>query len=182
MSSGIIVFGAPGAGSSTLGKALARRLHFLHLDLDEYFWRWDTEIPYTAFRPQEESYGLIFGDIAKSPHFVMSGSMGDDRKAFESLFDFAVYITAPSEIRTERLRARTFSQFGNRVLKGGDMVEKNNKFIESAANYETNFRQEQHEQWIAELPCRVLRVDGTKSISENVEWIAEQYLSIIPEC
>jgi adenylate kinase family enzyme len=181
MSRGIIVFGAPGAGSSTLGKGLAQRLGFPHLDLDDYFWRWDTEIPYTAFRPQEESYKYIMGDIAKSQHFVMSGSMGDDRKAFESLFDFAVYITAPSEIRTERLRSRTFSQFGNRVVKGGDMYENNNKFIESAANYDINGRLEQHEQWIEELPCRVLRVDGTKGISENAKWIAEQYLSILPD-
>jgi adenylate kinase family enzyme len=181
MSRGIIVFGAPGAGSSTLGKELAQRLGFLHLDLDGYVWRWDTEIPYTAFRPQEESYELIMGNIAKCRHFVMSGSMGDDRKAFQSLFDLAVYITVPSEIRTERLRSRTFSQFGNRVLKGGDMYENNNKFIESVANYETNFRHEQHEQWIKELPCRVLRVDGTKGISENAKWIAEQYLSILPD-
>ena len=111
----------------------------------------------------------------------MSGSLGDDRKLFESLFDLAVYITVPSEIRTERLRSRIFSQFGNRVLKGGDMYENNNKFIESAANYETNGRQEQHEQWIEEMHCRVLRVDGTKVISENAKWIAEQYLSILPD-
>jgi adenylate kinase family enzyme len=181
MARGIIVFGAPGAGSTTLGKGLAQRLSFLHLDLDEYVWRWDTEMPYTAFRSQEVWYEHIMGDIAKSRGFVMSGSLGDDRKAFESLFDLAVYITAPSEIRTERLRSRTFSQFGNRVCRGGDMCENNNKFIESAANYETNGRIEQHELWIEELPCCVLRVDGTKGISENAQWIAEKYLSVLPD-
>jgi adenylate kinase family enzyme len=177
----IILFGAPGAGSTTLGRELAQRLGFLHIDLDEYVWRWDTEVPYTAFRPQQEWYEHIMGDIAKSKGCVMSGSLGDDRHLFESLFDLAVYVTAPSEIRTERLRTRTCAQFGSRVLPGGDMCERNNKFIESAADYETNFRSEQHEQWIRELPCCVLRVDGAKSIDENVKWIAEQYLSIAAE-
>jgi len=178
---GIIVFGAPGAGSSTLGKELAQQLNFQHLDLDDYFWRWDTEIPYTLFRSDEETYELVRGDIAKSQHFVLSGSLGEsDRKMYEPLFDLAVFITVPSEIRVDRLRSRTFSKFGNRVLPGGDMYEKNNNFIESSANYETNGRLKQHEQWIEELPCHILCVDGMKGISENAEWIAEQYFSIFP--
>jgi hypothetical protein len=36
------------------------------------------------------------------------------------------------------------------------------------------------EQWITELPCSVLRIDGTKAIGENAIWLAEQYLSEQP--
>ena len=182
MSRGIIIFGAPGAGSSTLGKALARRLNFLYLDLDDYFWRWDTKIPYTLFRTNEETYKLVMDDIAKSRHFILSGSIGEsNRKMYEPLLDLAVFITAPSGIRVDRLRSRTFSNFGERVLEGGDMYAQNNRFIESAANYETNGRLKQHEQWIEELPCRVLCVDGTKDVFENVERITEQYLSMLSQ-
>ena len=177
MARGIIIFGAPGAGSSTLGKALAQRLDFPHLDLDDYFWRWDAEVPYTLFRSDEETFGLLMGDIAKSPHFVLSGSIGkSDRRMYEALFELAVFITVPPEVRLERLRARTTARFGERVLEGGDMYERNNRFIESSAGYETNGRLTQHEEWIAELPCPVLRVDGTKGVTENTEWIIERCL------
>lgn len=37
----------------------------------------------------------------------------------------------------------------------------------------------QHEQWAKELPCPVLRVDGTKPIPENAEWIVSQYFQIL---
>lgn len=39
---GIIIFGAPGSGKTTLGAELARQLDFPHFDLDDYHWRWDT--------------------------------------------------------------------------------------------------------------------------------------------
>lgn len=54
LSKGIIIFGAPGSGQTTLGKEVARQLNFHHFDLDDYHWRWDTEIPYIIFRSEEE--------------------------------------------------------------------------------------------------------------------------------
>ena len=175
---GIIVFGAPGAGSTTLGQELARVLGFLHLDLDHYFWRWDVEVPYTSHRSIPEMYDYIMADIERTQHFVISGSMGESsRGLFNSCFDMAVFITVPAAIRVDRLRSRTQLQFGARVLEGGDMYENNSKFIESSANYETNGRLAAHEKWITELLCPIVRVDGTKNISENAMWIAEQYNS-----
>ena len=35
------------------------------------------------------------------------------------------------------------------------------------------------EQWATELPCPVLRIDGTKTIAENALWLAEQYPSYV---
>ena len=40
MARGIIVFGSPGSGTTTLGRAVAAQLGFAHFDLDDYLWRW----------------------------------------------------------------------------------------------------------------------------------------------
>lgn len=185
MSRGIILFGAMGVGDTTLGKELARRLNFQHFDLDDYHWRWDTEIPYTIFRSKEERTEHLMRDISKHSHFVMSGSMFSIRKSFEHLFDLAVFMTAPAEIRAERIQSRSINRWGDRVLPGGDMYESSEVFrdyLACARNYDMNIPLQacivQHEQWVSELPCPVLRVDGMKAISENAEWILKKYLEM----
>ena len=50
MARGIIVFGSPGSGTTTLGRAVAAQLGFAHFDLDDYLWRWDTEVHFTRTR------------------------------------------------------------------------------------------------------------------------------------
>ena len=186
MARGIIVFGAMGVGDTTLGKELATRMGYQHFDLDDYHWRWDTEIPYTIFRSREERTTHLMSDLSKCTKFVMSGSMWSIRKAFEPLFDLAVFMTAPAEIRAERIRARSISRWGNRVLPGGDMYETSEiyrDYLACARNYDKDISPQaciiQHEKWAAELPCPVLRIDGTKNISENTEMIVEQYLSFM---
>ncbi len=185
MSRGIVVFGAPGVGDTTLGRELARQLNYQHFDLDDYHWRWDTEIPYTIFRTSEERIRNLMKDIIKCHKFVMSGSMWSIRKTFEPLFEMAVFMTAPVEIRADRLRSREYLRWGNRVLPGGDMFDANgihSDYLAGARRYETDepprFCLKQHEQWAAELPCPVLQVDGAKDITENVEMIVRKYLLI----
>ncbi len=176
---GIILFGAAGVGDTTLGKEVARRLNYPHFDLDDYHWRWDTEIPYTVLHPREERVARLMSDISQNPHFVMSGSMWSIRKSFEPMFELAVFMTAPTEVRMERLHKREFAMFGERILPGGDMYELNIKFLNDAAQYDSGEHPlvclKQHEDWAAELPCPVLRVDGTKAINENAESIVYYY-------
>ncbi len=179
MSKGIIIYGASGSGKTTVGKALAQRLNFQYFDFDDYFWNWDTEIPYTVTRPREEVIENMTNDMMKHPHFVLSGSMGGICKSLSSMFGLAILITVPTAIRIERLRKRESDMFGERILEGGDMYEQNLNFFEIAKQYDTDKPPsvclERDEQWITEAPYPVLRLDGTKGISENVEWIAEQY-------
>lgn len=183
MPNGIIIFGAPGSGKTTLGKELARQLNFQHLDLDDYYWCWNVEvIPFTIFRPREEIIEHLMRDISKYPYFVMSGSMGSIRGLFNPLFGLAVFVMVPTAKRMERLRTRELEMFGERILVGGDMYEQNIKFLDEAARYDMGEPPQvclkQHNKWAAELPCPVLNVDGTKDIAENAAWIAEQFLLI----
>jgi len=181
---GIIVFGASGAGSTTLGKTIAQRLDFQHLDIDDYLWCWNTKIPFTVVRPRKERTEHLMDDIKKHPNFVISGTIFDDRKLFENLFDLAVFISTPREICAERVYVRELARWGERVLPGGDMYKSTrfhgdfNDYIVNAQKYETadisKFGLLLHKQWIAELPCPVLHLDGTKDITSNADVVIKQ--------
>ncbi|MCL2408072.1 MAG: AAA family ATPase [Oscillospiraceae bacterium] len=167
MSRGIIVFGASGSGQTTLGKELAAQLNFQHFDLDDYHWRWDTEIPYTIFRPAQERIAHLMADISKYPNFVMSGSMWSIRKSFEPMFDLGVFVTAPADIRAERVRLRVLARWGDKAQPPNDMLN-----YDTAAPSELG--RKQHEQWITELPCPVVRVDGLIDPRENAAYIIKE--------
>ena len=184
MSRGIIFFGSPGSGTTTLGREVARRLGFQHFELDDYLYRWDTAIPYTAARPREERIALLMEDISKYPHFVLSGSMDSYNAPFVPLFDLAVLISAPAAIRAERVRARSLARWGERVLPGGDMYEAlpdYGDYLTIARRYDTAeppaFGRKNHEKWAAALPCPVMRIDGTGLVERNTEQIARYYLT-----
>jgi len=181
---GIIIFGASGAGSTTLGKEVAGLLNFEHIDIDDYLWRWDTAIPLTVTRPSEERTELLMNDIKKHPDFVISGTIFSNKNLFEHLFDLAVFVSTPAEICAQRVHAREFSRWGKRVLPGGDIYKATRfhgdleDYLANAQRYETadvlKFGRKLHEHWISALPCRVMRVDGSKYISENDNQIIKQ--------
>ena len=185
---GIIVFGASGAGSTTLGKEVAGRLNFQHLDIDDYLWRWDTEIPFTVTHPPEERTEHLMSAIKKHPKFVISGTIFSDRKLFHPLLDIAVFISTPVQVCAKRVRAREHARWGERILPGGDMYKStrfhgdSKDYLINAQKYETadvsKFGRKLHEQWISELPCPVIRMDGTKVISENADLVIEQFLNL----
>ena len=137
------------------------------------------------FRAKEERINHLMTEIMKHSRFVMSGSMWSIRKSFESMFEFAVFMTAPADIRAERIRQRSIDRWGERVLPGGDMYETSTVYQDYAAcanSYDTDIRPNacmiQHEEWAAELPCPVLRIDGTKNICANADYVIEQYNAI----
>lgn len=185
MSRGIILFGGMGVGDTTLGSAVAALLQVPHFDIDDYTWRWDTAVPYTELRKKEEKIALLKAAISPHPHFVMSGSMWSFRKSFEPFFDLAVFLTAPAQIRAERIRDRSLRRWGERVLPGGDMYQSSSvyrDYLECSLRYDRGTADEfslaQHEKWAQELPCPVLRMDGTKPIEENARYIVTRYRQI----
>lgn len=184
MARGIIVFGASGSGTTTIGKELAKIMGFKHFDLDDYFWTWDTEIPYTVPRPRIERIELLQKDILKCNYFVMSGSMCGWDDSFISLFDLGVFVQTPTDIRIERLHDRELKEFGDRILKGGDMYEGHIDFLEWAKKYDNASPPERclklHEEWSDSLPCPVLQINGTDDLSENIKLIMERFAPKLP--
>jgi adenylate kinase family enzyme len=49
----ILVFGASGSGTTTLSKEIVKRTDFVHLDVDDYYWK-KTELPFQEKIPLAE--------------------------------------------------------------------------------------------------------------------------------
>jgi len=187
---GIIIFGASGAGSTTLGKEVAARLKFQYLDIDDYLWRWDTEIPLTVTFPREERTRSLMNDVQKYPKFVISGTIFNDQELFEPLFDLAVFVSTPADVCAKRVYTREQARWGERVLPGGDMYKTTrfhgdfDDYLANAQKYESadvsKFGRKLHEQWITEFSCSVLRIDGTDDISINADLVIEQFKTAQP--
>lgn len=160
---GIILLGANGSGKSTLGYELARVMNVAHFDVEDY-WFYKTDIPYTAIRPQKERNEMLLSDMRKQGSFVVSGDISGWDDGFLTMFDLAVFLTAPTEIRMKRIENREYTRWGDRVREGGDMYESQTKFKEFAATRDVGLL----EQSALEYRCPILRVDGTKTLKENI--------------
>jgi len=169
---GIIVYGANGSGKTTLGRELARILNFKHMDIEDYHFE-NSEIPYTVERSREDCLNLMLADIEKYHSFVITAVTGDFGDTIPLLYELAVYITAPIELRRKRIEQRIYEQHGERILKGGDMYEQHIKFVEFAATRSLS----RIEQWGETLICPVIHIDGTEDWRTNAAKIAELWYS-----
>jgi len=160
----IHIFGASGSGTTTLGRALATALGCPHLDTDDFYWL-PTDPPFEEKRDVAERCRLLGAALAPSPAWVLSGWLGNWGNAFVPQFDLAVFLTAPTDVRIARLRAREAAHFGAAAIApNGEMYSKHEAFIAWAAAYEAGDcegrTRASQESWLARLPCPVLRLSG----------------------
>lgn len=168
---GILVCGLNGSGKSTLGKALAKEIGYNFIDNEDLFFPKDN--PNYLFanpRPKEEAICILMDTIKENENFVFSAVKGDYGEKIIPLYDYAVWIEVPKEIRLQRIRNRSFQKFGSRMLPGGDLYEKEEAFFAMVEGRTENYV----EAWIQTLHCPVLKVDGTKSVEDIVAFITEQ--------
>lgn len=171
MGTGVILCGLNGAGKSTLGKALAKRLGFHFIDAEDlYFPKTGPNHAYAASRTKGEVEALLLREIETHKNFVFASVRGNFGVKIEGLFNYAVLVDVPKEIRMQRIRQRSFEKFGGRMLPGGDLYEQEQAFFDMAAA-----REDDHvEAWVAALGCPLIRVDGTKPIGENVDLLVKR--------
>ena len=171
MGTGIIVCGLNGCGKSTLGKTLARKLQFHFIDNEDlYFPKTDPDYIYAAPRSREVVEKLLWGEIRAHENFVFTSVKGDYGETIYPFFQYVVLIDVPKDIRIQRVKNRSFEKFGERMLLGGDLHEQEEKFF----NFVKSRPENTVEKWVQSLKCPVLRIDGTKPIEENVDFIMEQ--------
>lgn len=178
MPEGMIILGSAGAGKTTLGRLAAIKLGIVFLDIDEYIWRNDTDIPYTVMYSRKEKIRRLRDAAEAAGEFVMAGTMYSFHEHFDPMFRLAVYLTADEKIRAERVHKRELEEFGSRILPGGDMYETHQAFLKDVAGYDRRAEacnKEQHELWLSQLTCPILRLDGCESPESNVQIIAEEY-------
>lgn len=165
------VFGASGAGCTTLGRALADALGIAHLDADDYFWL-PTEVPYTQPSPRAERLARLRDDLAHHDAWVISGSICGWGDPIAEAFTLAVYLRTPTSLRLTRLRARESARFGDAIEPGGAAHARHEAFLAWASAYDdgdASMRSRAlHEAWRALLQCPGLDVDGERSVEESV--------------
>ena len=165
---GILICGLNGAGKSTLGRLLAERIGYTYIDNEElYFSKTDALYPFSDPRTKEEVIRLLEGIIADNSRFIFTAVKGDYGDKLISSLDYIVLIDVPKQVRRQRIRDRSYSRYGERILPGGDLYDK-----ESAWFSLTDSRPETYtEKWLDTVNCPVIRIDGTLPIDKNVEYI-----------
>ena len=100
----------------------------------------------------------------------MASVKGNFNKDIVSHFMCAVYIETPQETRIKRVYERSYNKFGERMLEGGDLYEKEKAFFDFVKSKAENTV----EVWLSSVSCPIIRVDGTLPIENNAELIAEK--------
>ena len=168
MPKGILICGLNGAGKSTLGKVVAKRIDYHFIDNEDlYFPKTDPKYIYSSPRTREEVTELLFQEIEIHENFVFTSVKGDYGEAFYPFLQCAVLIQVPKDIRMKRIRDRSFQKFGDRMLSGGDLFEREESFF----NFAESRAENTVEEWIKSLNCPIIRIDGTKSVDENADYI-----------
>ncbi len=165
---GILICGLNGAGKSTLGKKLADRLGYAFIDNEDlYFPKTDAGYAFAGPRSREEAVRLLEEKIDGNGRFVFAAVKGDYGGKLIAALDHIVLVDAPKQVRSRRVRERSFARFGERMLPGGDLHDK-----EAAWFSLTDSRPEDYTtKWLEKVSCPVIRVDGTLPVSQNVERI-----------
>ena len=172
----IHVVGASGAGTTTLGRALAARLGAVHLDTDDFFWL-PTDPPFEKIRERAERQGLLGAALAREPAWVLSGSLCGWGDIFIPHFELVVFLWLAPEIRLARLGERERQRFGAAIGPGGPRYAQSEAFLEWAAGYDERLDVPErcrtlHEQWLARLPCPVVRIMDAGGVAEHLDILA----------
>lgn len=187
MIQGIAVLGLNGGGKSTLAHALAKQTGYFEMDAEDYYFpeqaasrKWalennsviDTEhlgeLPFSNPRTKTEVQTAIIKDIEGHPQFILSGVTMNWSDEILSYIDIAFWVQTPLEERLRRIQAREEKRFGTRVLAGGDMFAQQMEFRKAVENRSLKSVEES----IKNLSCPVIVIDGTLSVTKNLERIA----------
>ncbi len=158
----ILITGASGSGTSTLGAALAKELGIAHLEADDYYWL-PTTPPFTTKRDRAERLALVLRDVRAKRRAVVAGSVMEWGRELENAFDLIVFLYLDAAIRVERLRAREIAFLG----------KADEEFLEWAAQYDEGIQGgrslAKHRAWLAARTCPVLELRGDLTVRERVE-------------
>lgn len=161
----IHIMGAPGAGTTSLGRALAQELGCPHFDVDDVYWFTEDDLPYRRKRNPDHRRKLLTERLGSSETWVLSGSLCGWGDVFAPQFDLVVWLWLPAEIRIPRIEQRERQRYGDaRLEPGGDLHAVFEKFKKWAANCDNEsggLRSNQYElEWLNQLCCPVLKIEN----------------------
>src|SRR6266571_6201650 len=157
----VLVTGASGSGTTTLGRALSDKLNSSFFDADDYYWL-RTDPPFQEKRDTANRLHLLLTDLRKVSSAIVAGSVMNWGTELEDSFSLIVFLTLDAEIRVARLREREIARRGRA----------DEEFLEWAAQYEegrmSGRSRTLHEKWLSERRCSVLRLDGDLSVAKRI--------------
>ena len=171
----ILIFGASGSGTTTLGKALSKKLkHFVHLDIDDYYWK-ETDPPFQEKIPLAKRTSDLKQDFFSIQKVIVSGSLVSWGEEWESLFDLAIFLYLKKNIRMQRLRAREKERYGLQLNTNPIIQKTSQAFLEWANQYDDpNFEGRSlstHTSWMKRLNCEILKLDGSLDLDQKTDKI-----------
>ncbi len=165
---GILICGLNGVGKSTLGRALASRMGYEFIDNEDLFFpKTDLAYEYSNPRSKEEAIQLLEKRINNNSRFVFAAVKGDYGDKLTSALDHIILVDVPKDVRSQRVRARSFQKFGSKMSPGGELYDKEQKWFTIADNRPDDYVL----TWLETIECPVIRVDGTLPVEDNIKYI-----------
>lgn len=173
----IIIFGASGVGTTTLANSLAKRLNWIHLDADAYYWK-KTTPPFQIKIPLEKRNENLKTDFNKHQKVIISGSLITWSNYWNTAFDLGVFLKLPPAIRMARLKNRELERYGTKLQTDREIIKKSVDFLAWAKRYDdTSFDGRsisQHRKWIQLLACKVIEIDGDLTNEERIKMVVKK--------
>lgn len=166
----IYIYGASGAGSTTLGKKLTEKYNCNQYDTDIYFWK-----HYDNHQLRMDS---MMKDIKKSDKeiIVITGSFWNWQCDYSELLkyiDIYVRIMLDTNVRMKRLQKRERERYGARIEKGGDLYKINKQRLKWAESYETAGLETRslkaHKNYEKTYNINPIIIDSKNTVEDNIE-------------
>ncbi len=167
------LFGASGAGVTTLGAALGTALGLPYFDTDDYFWE-PSDPPFTVRRPPAARDARLAHDLAQSASWIVGGSIVGWGAQWLAAFDLVVFLWLPPALRLQRLHQREHARYGARISADPAQAARTQAFLAWAAGYDDGSSGgtrtlANHEQWLGQFTCPVLELRGDLSVAARLD-------------
>ncbi len=158
----LLITGASGSGTTTLGQALASTLNWTFVDTDDLFWL-PTDPPFTTRRERNQRCQQMRQALVNHENLVVSGSVMDWGADIEDAFDCIVFLYLDTTIRITRLKVREMQRYG--------FI--NQESIDWASGYDHPASEgrslAKHKRWLAARSCTILTLEGDLSVKERLQ-------------
>lgn len=162
----ILITGASGSGTTTLGKAVSSKMGWCFIDTDDYFWL-PTKPPYQSQRDPSSRLKMILDELNKHECSVVAGSIMNWGSQLEDSFDLIVFLYLDESIRVERLRIREERELGHA----------DPEFLKWASEYDVGPSYgrslSRHQEWLSERRCKILKLEGDLTVQQRCELLLE---------